>query len=73
MCSLQYRILHRGVELLKIGGKIIYSTCSFNPVENEAVVATMLKEANGALELVDVSNLLPLLRRRPGVSDWNVR
>jgi 16S rRNA C967 or C1407 C5-methylase (RsmB/RsmF family) len=25
--------------MLKIGGRMVYSTCTFNPVEDEAVVA----------------------------------
>ncbi|KAF9086277.1 hypothetical protein BGX23_009023 [Mortierella sp. AD031] len=68
----QVSILQRGVQMLKVGGRIVYSTCSFNPMENEAVVAEMLNRANGSLELVDVSHELPLLKRRPGLSSWKV-
>ncbi|KAF9350900.1 tRNA (cytosine(34)-C(5))-methyltransferase [Mortierella sp. AD094] len=68
----QVNILQRGVQMLKVGGRIVYSTCSFNPMENEAVVAEMLNRANGTLELVDVSHELPQLKRRHGLSDWKV-
>ncbi|KAF9114121.1 hypothetical protein BGX27_000100 [Mortierella sp. AM989] len=68
----QVNILQRGVQMLKVGGRIVYSTCSFNPMENEAVVAEMLNRANGTLELVDVSHELPQLKRRHGISDWKV-
>ena len=37
--NLQFRIMERGLQLLKVGGKMSYSTCSLNPIENEAVVA----------------------------------
>lgn len=33
------RIAARAAYLLQVGGRMIYSTCTFNPVENEAVVA----------------------------------
>ena len=37
--TLQLRIALRACELLRPGGRLVYSTCTFNPVENEAVVA----------------------------------
>ena len=42
--SLQLRILLRAMELLKPGGRLVYSTCSFNPVENESVVAAAIRQ-----------------------------
>jgi len=36
--ALQRDILIRGLQMLKKGGRMTYSTCSFNPIENEAVV-----------------------------------
>ncbi|XP_022108755.1 tRNA (cytosine(34)-C(5))-methyltransferase-like [Acanthaster planci] len=69
---LQHRVLLRGAELLEVGGRIVYSTCSFNPIENEAVVASVLQKAQGALELVDVSDELPGLQRSPGLTSWKI-
>ena len=46
-CSLQARILKKGVMQLEVGGRIVYSTCSLNPIEDEAVVANIIQEAEG--------------------------
>ncbi|KAJ3220858.1 tRNA (cytosine(34)-C(5))-methyltransferase [Clydaea vesicula] len=70
--KVQLQILEKGIELLKIGGRIVYSTCSFNPVENEAVVAEILKICGKSVELLDVSKELPELRRTEGLSHWTV-
>lgn len=45
----QVQIFLRGAQLLKVGGRMVYSTCSFNPVENEAVVAEVLRLTEGEL------------------------
>ncbi|KAJ1379878.1 hypothetical protein SESBI_46484 [Sesbania bispinosa] len=70
--SLQVLIAMRGISLLKIGGRMVYSTCSMNPIENEAVVAEVLRRSGGSVELVDVSSELPQLIRRPGLKRWKV-
>ena len=71
--SLQYQIACKGVRLTKVGGRFVYSTCSMNPIENEAVVSRLLSTfGDKCIRLVDVSNELPSLKRREGVSTWKV-
>ena len=40
--------------MLKVGGKLSFSTCSLNPIENESVVASLLKANKGKIRLLDV-------------------
>ncbi|KAL8265684.1 hypothetical protein R6Q59_003028 [Mikania micrantha] len=69
---LQLQIAMRGLALLRAGGRMVYSTCSMNPVENEAVVSEILRRCGDSVELVDVSSELPQLIRRPGLKCWKV-
>ena len=71
--KLQSMILYRGCELLKIGGRIVYSTCSMNPIENEAVVAEIIRRSEGAIQLIDVSDNLLGLKRNPGILKWMMK
>uniref|UniRef100_A0A914WK23 SAM-dependent MTase RsmB/NOP-type domain-containing protein n=1 Tax=Plectus sambesii TaxID=2011161 RepID=A0A914WK23_9BILA len=60
------------MEMLAVGGRMIYSTCSLNPIEDEAILIELLDYARGSVELVDVSDRLTDLKRTPGVSQWKV-
>lgn len=52
---------------------MVYSTCTFNPIEDEAVVGELLLRCGGSLELLDVSDQLPKLKRMPGLTQWKVK
>lgn len=68
----QRRILQRGLELTKVGGYCVYSTCSMNPIEDEAVVNSVLLETQGNVEIVDCSAMYPELTRHSGMTTWKV-
>jgi len=54
LCSIQNSILRRGLSLLKVGGRLVYSTCSMSPLQDEAVIYNVLKSCEGSLELIDI-------------------
>ena len=70
---LQAQIAIRAVQLLKVGGIMVYSTCSFNPIEDEAIVQAIVRGSKGAMRIVDASARFPKLRRMPGLKTWKVR
>ncbi|KAG5464786.1 hypothetical protein LSCM4_00227 [Leishmania orientalis] len=70
--KLQIEIALRACHLLRIGGRLVYSTCSLNPIENEAVVAQIVHRTRGAMRLVDARALLPRLVCAPGMTTWTV-
>lgn len=51
---------------------MVYSTCSLNPIENEAVLHRLLRDSEGTMELVDIGYLVPGLKYSAGISDWKV-
>ncbi len=55
--KLQRELLEAAVHATKIGGRIVYSTCTLTPEENEDVVMSILKKFPGQLEVVDPRDL----------------
>jgi len=79
--SKQRNILLRALYLLPPGGRCVYSTCSMNPLENEAVVISALRRWNrdekhdAHVELVDASVACAAvcdLKCDRGLSTWKV-
>ncbi len=69
MFKMQVDITVRGASLLVPGGHLMYSTCSVDPVENEAVVAEVLRRCP-YLELVPLK--LDGLTLHQGLTSWPV-
>jgi NOL1/NOP2/sun family putative RNA methylase len=68
--QLQKRILTQAWQLLKPGGRLVYSTCTMAPEENEAVVDYLLRSRQEA-SVVPLDLTLP--NRMGAVSQWNGR
>ncbi len=68
MPGLQYRLLLAACRLLKVGGQLVYSTCSLTVDENEAVVDQVLQRL--PMRVVSVAPP-PGLIVEPGRSAWN--
>ena len=71
MQRLQIDILSRATKLIKTGGRIVYSTCSLDPIENEAVVAEILR-SDPSLKLISAHDLIPKLSGSGGMNQWPV-
>lgn len=64
----QKQLLHSALQALKPGGRLVYSTCSYAPEENELVINRQLQLWAGKLEIEQIN--LPIDNRRPGLTQW---
>ena len=64
--DLQKKIILRGFDLLKTGGQMLYSTCTYNPEENEGVVEHLLKNREAKLLRIHLD-----LHCDSGLLEWN--
>ena len=58
-CKIQFNILKNSAKLLKPGGRIVYSTCSIDPEENEQIVERFLnsRTASNQTEQKDTNDV----------------
>ena len=66
LTNVQTGCLLRAFDVLAPGGALVYSTCTYNPTENEAVVDYLLKERPSA-ELLPIDLDIP---HEPGIVRW---
>lgn len=54
--NIQYDLLKKGASMLKVGGALVYSTCTIEPEENFEIIKKFLSE-NSNFKLVDASEI----------------
>jgi NOL1/NOP2/sun family putative RNA methylase len=65
IAGVQKGVLRRAVQTTRTGGTVVYSTCTFAPEENEAVLDYVLEA-----EPCDVVDFELPLEHAPGVTEW---
>lgn len=67
----QTQLLLSGLASLKVGGQLVYATCSLAPEEDEAVVNAVLEQFPHALQIEDVSQRFSF--HTPGITAFEGR
>ncbi len=65
LLGLQRHLLLRAFDLLKPGGTLIYSTCTYNPDENESVVQFLIENRSAMVQPIDLE-----LPHCSGLGQW---
>ncbi|MBF0531540.1 MAG: RsmB/NOP family class I SAM-dependent RNA methyltransferase [Candidatus Omnitrophica bacterium] len=68
----QKGLLLNAGRMLKPGGILVYSTCTFAPEENEAVVDWFLRKTAAAFDIENIS-VPPEIKTYPGLQAWEGR
>ncbi|BBB49385.1 hypothetical protein [Pelolinea submarina] len=64
----QTRLLESALRAVKVGGQVVYSTCTLTPQEDEGVLAALLKQFPGCFHIVDIQQRLP--QPAPGLTQF---
>ena len=66
LARLQKKLVLRGLKVLKEGGVLVYSTCTFAPEENEGVIQSVLEQSTVSVEKISLHGLIST----SGVESW---
>lgn len=67
LSKVQKQLFEESIKILKLGGEIIYSTCTHSPEENEEIVDYILNKFGEYIKIIPVK--LPI-KTREGVTSW---
>jgi len=67
----QFRLLVSALQAVRVGGQVVYATCTLSPEEDEAVLDQALSACGMCVQIEDVSNRLP--RPAPALISDGVR
>jgi tRNA (cytosine49-C5)-methyltransferase len=70
LSKLQKRMIKASWKILKVGGTLVYSTCTHSPEENEEVIDFFLNEFYGKVKTKKIE--LPI-KFRPGIIHWKTK
>jgi 16S rRNA (cytosine1407-C5)-methyltransferase len=59
LAARQARMLESALRAVKVGGQVVYSTCTLAPQEDELVLAGLLEKFNGLIQIDVLSGKLP--------------
>lgn len=65
--NLQQQLITKAFDLLKPGGCLVYSTCTFAPEENEGVINWLLEKHTATIEQINI----PKMKLSPGILEYN--
>ncbi len=70
----QLKILKKGINLLNLNGLLVYSTCSLNPIENEAIITEIKRIYKDEIEILDVKKYFENcdIKINEGLLNWKV-
>ena len=67
---IQQDIVRQAVRMLRPGGVMLYSTCTFSPEENEQIIAGLLRE-DERMSLLEMEGYEGFAQGRPDLADGN--
>ncbi len=68
MSRVQKQLLFSAWSALKPGGALVYSTCSFSPEENEAVIDRLIQKHGDVLDILPIE--INIDNKQAGISQW---